>query len=106
MGTYTVNFPTSFKGTSSDFKLLYVADQSYIGNLADLQVLDYLSIQVDYFNGTGLGVSSKANAQTLLKITEIGRWTVVKVFYVGPNSPPASSPSTPSPLTPLLILNL
>lgn len=51
-------------------------------------MLDYLYIQVDYFNETGSSVGSTSLAQTLLKVTETSRVDVLKVFYVAPNSPP------------------
>jgi hypothetical protein len=49
--------------------------------------LDYVNIEVDYFNGTGSSVGSATPTQTLLKVTETNRKNVVKVIYAAPSSP-------------------
>lgn len=83
-GTYTIYFPSTYSGTTSDFQLGFKASAATPGSLS---LFAYMSIQVDYFNGTGYSVGSTSSAQTLLKVTETARDDVLKVFYVAPSSP-------------------
>ena len=84
--TYTIYFPPGYSGTTSNFQLGFSASATNAGSLAGT-TFAYMSIQVDYFNGTGYSVGSTNPAQTLLKVTETSRQDVLKVIYVAPNSP-------------------
>lgn len=86
-GTYTIVFPSGYSGTNSEFKLAFNAKKSFTGPAGSMTKLDYVSIQVEYFKGTRASVGSANPAQTLLKVTETGRQSVVKVIYVAPSSP-------------------
>lgn len=86
--TYTATYPIAFPSSSS----LKAANFKLALNLASFLLssygkIDYVSLEVTYFNSnkTGYSVSNPLPIETLLKLTEILRYDIVKIFYVSSN---------------------
>jgi hypothetical protein len=83
--TYVVTFLKGSGITAAAFKLAIYSSNFQAYNYYKI---DYISVEANYFNSTaGYSVSNPTPVETLLKLTEILRNDIMKVFYVAPSSP-------------------